>query len=98
VRDERVEALYADADYRGDTVVAASCHGIQLVVVTRPEASKGFVLPPKRWVVERSFAWLRHFCRLTHDHERIPQTLVGLHFAAFMCFLLPKPLSLIGGS
>jgi transposase len=55
-------------------------------------------LPPKRWVVERSFAWLRHFCRLTHDHERIPQTLVGLHFAAFMCFLLPKPLSLIGGS
>jgi transposase len=66
--------------------------------VTRPEASKDFVLLPKRWVVERSFAWLSRFRRLARDYERIPQTLVGLYFAAFVCLLLPKLLSLIGGS
>jgi transposase len=70
--------------------------------VIRPEASKGFVLLPKRWVVERSFAWLSRFRRqtrdLARDYERIPQTLVGLYFAAFVCLLLPKLLSLIAGS
>jgi transposase len=66
--------------------------------VIRPEASKGFVLLPKRWVVERSFAWLSRFRRLTRDYERNPQTLVGLYFAAFVCLLLPKLLSLIAGS
>jgi transposase len=71
---------------------------MQLVVVKRPEASKGFVLLPRRWVVERSFAWASRFRRLARDYERLPTTLIGLHFAAFVCLLLPKLLSLIGGS
>jgi transposase len=79
-------------------VAATQDHGIRLVVVTRPEASKGFVLVPKRWVVERSFAWVSRFRRLARDYERLPDTLIGLHFAAFVCLLLPKLLSLIGGS
>ncbi len=96
---ERVEILYADAGYRGaDTAAAAKRQGIQLVVVTRPQASKGFVLLPKRWVVERTFAWLSRFRRLERDYERLPQTLAGLNFAAFICLLLPKLLTLISGS
>jgi transposase len=99
VTGEAVEVLYADTGSLGaDTAAAAQRHGIHLVVVTRPEASSGFVLLPKRWVVERTFAWLSHFRRLVRDYERLPQTLVGLHFAAFICLLLPKLLSLIGGS
>lgn len=99
VRSETVEILYADAGYcGGDTAVAASRHSIQLVVVTRPEASKGLVLLPKRWVVERRFAWLSRFRRLARDDERIPHTLGGLQFAAFVRLLLPKLLSLVGGS
>jgi transposase len=95
----RVEVLYADAAYTGDeTAVAAEEQGMCLVVVKRPEASKGFVLLPQRWVVERSFAWASRFRRLTRDYERLPATLIGLHFAAFVCLLLPKLLSLIGGS
>ena len=99
VTGETVEVLYADAAYTGaEPAGAAQAHGIRLVVVQRPEGSHGFVLLPKRWVVERSFAWVSRFRRLARDYERLPATLAGLHFAAFVCLLLPKLLSLIGGS
>lgn len=55
---------------------------MELVVVKRPEATKGFILVPKRWVVERSFAWLSRFRRLGRDLERLPSTLVGSHALA----------------
>jgi transposase len=48
--------------------------------------------------VERSFAWASRFRRLTRDYERLPATLAGLQFAVSVCLLLPKLLSLIGGS
>ena len=71
---------------------------MRLVVVQRPEGSHGLVLLPKRWVVERSFAWVSRFRRLARDYERLPATLAGFHFAAFICLLLPKLLSLTRGS
>jgi transposase len=49
------------------------------------------------WVLERSFAWVSGFRRLARDYERLPTTLVGLHFATFVYLLLPKLLSLLGG-
>jgi transposase len=48
------------------------------------------VLLPKRWVVERSFAWLARFRRLARDHERLPQTVVGLTFLAFTGLMLSQ--------
>jgi transposase len=60
---------------------------VELIVVKRPEASKGFILLPRRWVVECSFAWLSRFRRLGRDLERLPSTLVGFHFLA-ACVLL----------
>jgi transposase len=94
---ETVEALYADVAYSGDeTAAAAHEHGMRLVAVQRPPVSHGFALLPRRWVVERSFAWVSRFRRLARDYERLPATLAGLHFAAFFCLLLPKLLSLIG--
>jgi transposase len=99
VTGETVELIYADAAYTGDeTAAAAQAHGMRLVVVQRPEGGHGFVLLPKRWVVARSFAWISRFRRLARDYERLPTTLIGLHFAAFICLLLPKLLSLTGGS
>lgn len=59
-------------------------------VVKLPEAKKGFVLLPRRWVVERSFGWLARFRRLAKDYERLPGTLAGLHVAAFVCLLLSR--------
>jgi len=68
--------------------VAAAEHGLQLEVVKLPEAKKGFVLLPRRWVVERSFGWMARFRRLARDYERLPETLKGLHFLAFAILML----------
>ena len=47
---------------------------LRLEIVSRPEGSKGFVLLPKRWVVERTFGWLNRFRRLSKDYEYLTQT------------------------
>lgn len=89
VTGETVELAYVDQGYTGDAVAeAAEAHGIQLVVVKLPEAKRGFVLLPRRWVVERSFAWVARFRRLARDYERLATTLAGLHFLAFACLML----------
>ena len=54
------------------------------------EAKRGFVLLPRRWVVERSFAWLSRFRRLARDYERLPETLAGFHFVAFSVLMLNR--------
>ena len=78
-----------DQGYTGKkTAEAAAAHGIQLEVVKLADAKRGFVLLPRRWVVERSFAWLARFRRLSRDYERLPTTLAGLHWLAFACLLL----------
>jgi hypothetical protein len=81
-------------DKYGNQFNSTAAHGIQLIVVKFPEAKKGFVLLPKRWVVERSFAWTARFRRLARDDERLPETLAGLHFLAFAILLLKRFVSL----
>jgi transposase len=72
---ESVELAYVDQGYTGpEPAEAAAGHGIQLAVVKLPEAKRGFVLLPRRWVVERSLAWLSRNRRLAKDYERHVQT------------------------
>ena len=79
-----VEVAFVDQGYTGDKPAAgAQAHGIRLEVVRLPTAKRGFVLLPRRWVVERSFARTARFRRLTRDYERLSETLVGLNFVAF---------------
>ena len=66
----------------------AAKRGIRLIVVKLEEAKKGFVLLPRRWVVERSFAWAVRFRRLAKDYERLPSSLAGLHWLAFLILML----------
>lgn len=88
---EHVELVYVDQGYSGDGPIdAAAEHGIELHVVKLPEAQHGFVLLPRRWVVERSFAWKTRFRRLVRDYERLPETVAGLHLAAFGCLMLQR--------
>lgn len=67
-------------------------------VVKHPEARRGFVLLPRRWVVERGFAWASRFRRLVKDYERLPATLAGLHFVAFACVSLRQATAVLGAS
>lgn len=88
---QSVELAYVDQAYTGEQPEQdAAQHGIRLEVVKLPEARRGFVLLPRRWVVERSFAWAARFRRLARDYERLPQTLVGLHFLAFAMLMLKR--------
>jgi len=91
VTENRVEVAYADQGYTGEQPAAAAARrGGELVVVELPQARRGFVLLPKRGVVERSFAWTAKFRRLARDDERVPQVLAGLHLLALVCLLLAR--------
>jgi putative transposase len=67
---KKLRRIWVDGGYRGQllTWVAAHCR-YQLTVVLRTDAQKGFVVLPRRWVVERTFAWLNHHRRLSKDYE-----------------------------
>lgn len=96
---ESVELAYVDQGYTGETAEEeAKAYGIQLEVVKLSEAKKGFVLLPRRWVVERSFGWAARFRRLARDYERLPETLAGLHFLAFAVLMLKRFVELIAQS
>ncbi|MGE4305186.1 MAG: IS5 family transposase [Novosphingobium sp.] len=89
VTGDSVEIAWVDQGYTGERAAqAAQQHGITLEVVKLPEAKRGFVLLPRRWVVERSFAWATKFRRLVKDYERYAQTLAGLHVVAFACIMI----------
>lgn len=95
----RVEVAYVDQGYTGERAAnAAAEHGISLEVVKLPEAKRGFVLLPRRWVVERSFAWATRFRRLVKDYERYPETLAGLNVVAFACLNMKQAAALVAGS
>ena len=96
VTGESVELAFVDQGYTGSEPAAAAAeHGIRLEVVKHREVKRGFVLLPRRWVVERSFAWVRRFRRLAKDYERLPATVAGLHFLAFVCLMLPKAVTVL---
>jgi transposase len=84
-----VEIAFVDQGYTGDSAAEqADDHGIKLEVVKHTEATKGFVLLPRRWVVERTFGWLGRFRRLTRDYERLAKVLEGWHWLAFLTLII----------
>jgi transposase len=99
VTGQTVEVGFVDQGYTGaQAATDAAKHGIRLEVIKLEEAKRGFVLLPRRWVVERSFAWAARFRRLAKDYERLPETVAGLHFVAFACLMLHRLLTVAAQS
>ena len=93
---QSVAVAFVDQGYTGEQpAAAAAAHGIQLEVVKLPTAKRGFVLLPRRWVVERSFAWTGRFRRLARDYERLQTTLEGFHYVAFALLALKTALPIL---
>ena len=91
ITGQTVQMGFVDQGYTGrETEYAAAVHAIDLQVVKKPEGQTGFVLLPRRWVVERSSAWLSGFRRLVRDYERLSLTLQQLHFLVFTCLMLAR--------
>jgi transposase len=86
---QSVELAYVDQGYTGERAQkAAKDHEITLEVVKLPEAKKGFVLLPRRWVINRSSAWATRFRRRVRDYERYASTLTDFHIVTFVCIML----------
>jgi len=84
VTGEHVELGFVDQRCTGvQAGTEAAVHGIHLEVVKLPDTKRGFVLLPRRWVVELSFALASRVRWLARDNERLPATVAGLHFVAF---------------
>ena len=91
VTGENVQLAWVDQGYTGEEAArAAAAHGLTLEVVKLPAAKKGFVLLPRRWVVERTFGWIARCRRLARDYERLPGTFAGLHWVMFSGLLLGR--------
>ncbi|MCA1565874.1 MAG: transposase [Acidobacteria bacterium] len=91
VTGENVELAFVDQGYTGTVAAEESqAYAIRLEVVKLAEAKKGFILLPRRWVVERTFGWAARFRRLARDYERLPDTLAGLHFLTFAVLMLKR--------
>jgi putative transposase len=70
-RSPRLRKVWVDEGYQGKTAAAAIRHHleIELEIVPKPVGQKGFAVIPRRWVVERTFAWLGRYHRLCKDYE-----------------------------
>lgn len=92
-----IDVMIADQGYTGEQAhIDASLHKIELVVMKRPAGEKGFILLPRRWVVERTFAWTARFRRLARDLERLESSLLGFHWLALCVLLLNKLTPILG--
>jgi len=91
-RHPRLYLIWADAGYNVQWLidwVAATCQWV-LEIVKRPEGSKGFVLLPRRWVVERTFGWLSHYRLLSKDYEVLPRNSEAVVYVAMIHLMVRR--------
>lgn len=91
-RHPRLHLIWADAGYNVQgliTWVQTVCHWV-LEIVKRPEGSKGFVLLPRRWVVERTFGWLSHYRLLSKDYEVLPRNSEAVVYVAMIHLMVRR--------
>jgi transposase len=88
-----LEMLFADGGYQGPKfrdALAKAMPGLSVTIVKRSDAAKGFELLPRRWVVERTFAWLGRCRRLAKDFENLTATAVAFITMASIRLMLRK--------
>lgn len=88
----RLEKILADGGYEGATFQAwvQQTFAVELTITLRPPHTQGFVLIPVRWVVERTFAWLGRYRRLSKDYERLTVHSEGMVYLASIHRLLHR--------
>jgi putative transposase len=82
---ERLAKVWADQSYSGDLVDWANeFEHFELEIVQRPAGVKGWVLLPKRWIVERTFGWFGRYRRLSKDYEETRASSEDVIYAAMI--------------
>ena len=86
-----LEHLFADAGYQSDLALhAAARERLRREIVRRPRNAEGFHLLPRRWVIERTFAWLGRNRRLAKDFERLIATSTAMAVLAIIQLLMRR--------
>jgi putative transposase len=86
-----LQKLWADQGYTGDLATwLREQYGIELEIVSRAPDQVGFVVVPRRWVVERTFAWLGRSRRLSKEYEHWPEYSETVIYLASIQFLLQR--------
>lgn len=88
---QRLELIWADGGYRGELIAwVEETLGLKLEIVEKPKDQNGFQVLPKRWIVERTFAWLVRQQRLARDYERLPETSEAFIYAAMVRLMIRR--------
>ncbi len=86
-----LRAVFADGGYnRVPAILACFLLGLALLIVSRPRGAKGFVLLPRRWVVERTLGWLSRWRRLSRDYEHLPEVAEAMVTLAMIRLMLHR--------
>lgn len=90
----RLRLIWADQAYAGDLIAwlwaLRPWRNIRLAMVKRPDGIQGFLLLPKRWIVERTFAWFGRYRRLSKDDEHLTQTSEAMIRAAMIHLMVRR--------
>jgi putative transposase len=90
-RFPRLGLIWADQGYKAHFVAwAKEATGWIVELVTKPAGQKGFAVLPRRWVVERTFAWLGRNRRLSKDYEGLPETHAAWVHVAMIHLMLKR--------
>lgn len=87
---DKIKEVNADHPFGGVFKESAKLFNIKVIVAQKPETSKGFVPQKGRWQVERSFAWLNHFRRLSKDYEKLPESSAAFIVLAFLQMIINR--------
>ena len=88
---KRLKLIWADGSYRGDLIDwVKNLFGWTLQIVEKPKDQKGFQALPKRWIVERTFAWLVRQRRLARDYERLPESSESFIYIAMIRLMIRR--------
>jgi putative transposase len=89
---ERLALIWADGGYHGQPMIdwVFNLAGWLFEVVKRSDDAQGFVILPRRWVVERTFAWLGNYRRLSKDYEVLPKNSEAMIYAAMVHIMLRR--------
>lgn len=86
----RVTAGWVAAGFRAGVAAVKEQFGWDVTVVTKQPGQRGFVVQPRRWVVERTFAWLTTCRRLTRDYEVCTETSEAFIYLAMIHLMLKR--------
>ena len=88
---KKLQKIWTDGTYRGSLLEWVEAR-FRFVIepVSRPEGQKGFLVLPKRWVVERTFAWFDANRRLSRDYERLTNTSETIIYIAMIAIMVRR--------